>query len=252
MKKFKISIGYKSEYKFAILCGLCGSLAALFAKEGIQPHNKFYEFILSFTYGWIFSIILRCFFFGLMIYSNARMIEYKIRSFAALGSSMTVVAAFQANYAFNMLYEIIIYLKFPSLNQYIGSIFCLAGVFVLRHQIVSNKEDQSKVETESIEPDKSEKTESKCDVIENVTNITTEDYKSPKESNTLSNNRSFEMKEKPSTPNNRSFDRKDKPKKLSLKGMNFDNLDTPEKPKHKQSVEKMATRSEEKSCVDKT
>ena len=174
MTKFKISeklsARYNSNYKYSLLCGLTGSAAALFAKEGLQQDNGFYTFIMRIQYGWILSLIFRCIFFAQMVFSNAKMIEYKIRSFAAIGSSMTVVAAFQANYAFNMLYEIQLYFKFPSMNQYIGSIFCLAGVFVLRNQIVSDKE-QSNKDTESTAPEKTEisdqisNLESKCDVV---------------------------------------------------------------------------------------
>ena len=72
--------------------------------------------------------------------ANAKMIEYKIRSFAAIGASLTVVTAFIANYLFNLLYEILLYYKFPSMNQYIGSVFCLAGVYVLKEQIANTRE----------------------------------------------------------------------------------------------------------------
>lgn len=75
--------------------------------------------------------------------ANAKMIEFKIRSFAAIGASLTVVTAFIANYLFNLLYEILLYFKFPSVNQYIGSLFCLAGVFVLKDQITNSKDNNS-------------------------------------------------------------------------------------------------------------
>lgn len=75
--------------------------------------------------------------------ANAKMIEFKIRSFAAIGASLTVVTAFIANYIFNLLYEILLYFKFPSMNQYIGSLFCLAGVFVLKDQITNSKDNNS-------------------------------------------------------------------------------------------------------------
>jgi hypothetical protein len=78
-----------------------------------------------------------------MIMANAKMIEFKIRSFAAIGASLTVVTAFIANYLFNLLYEILLYFKFPSVNQYIGSLFCLAGVFVLKDQITNSKDNNS-------------------------------------------------------------------------------------------------------------
>jgi hypothetical protein len=78
-----------------------------------------------------------------MIMANAKMIEFKIRSFAAIGASLTVVTAFIANYLFNLLYEILLYFKFPSMNQYIGSLFCLAGVFVLKDQITNSKDNNS-------------------------------------------------------------------------------------------------------------
>ncbi len=75
--------------------------------------------------------------------ANAKMIEFKIRSFAAIGASLTVVTAFIANYLFNLLYEILLHFKFPSMNQYIGSLFCLAGVFVLKDQITNSKDNNS-------------------------------------------------------------------------------------------------------------
>lgn len=95
---------------------------------------------MTLPYPVLISILFRIVFIFLMIMANAKMIEYKIRSFAAIGASLTVVTAFIANYLFNLLYEILLYYKFPSMNQYIGSIFCLAGVYVLKDQIANTRE----------------------------------------------------------------------------------------------------------------
>jgi hypothetical protein len=98
-----------------------------------------------------------------MIMANAKMIEFKIRSFAAIGASLTVVTAFIANYIFNLLYEILLYFKFPSMNQYIGSLFCLAGVFVLKDQITNSK-DKNSSPAKDDDSDKSVTGESTADV----------------------------------------------------------------------------------------
>lgn len=149
LTRLKQSSGYNKNYNYSILCGLTGSAAAQFAKEGLQQDNRLYHFILNLEYGVWIALVLRTFFFICMVISNIKMLEFKVRSFAAIGSSMTVVTAFIANYVFNMLYEIILYFKFPTMNQYIGSVFCLAGVFVLKDQIVSDKE--KKKNNENIE-----------------------------------------------------------------------------------------------------
>ena len=130
-------------YKYSVLCGLTGSLAALFAKEGLQQNNKFYKYIDTLPYPTATSLIFRIIFISIMMIANVKMIEFKIRSFAAIGSSLTVVAAFISNYLFNLIYEILLYYKFPSINQYIGSIFCLAGVFVLKDQISGETRDDT-------------------------------------------------------------------------------------------------------------
>lgn len=146
LKKLKLLATHQSNYKYSIMCGLTGSAAALFAKEALQQNNKFYTYIGKLPYGFLISIILRIFFFICMIFCNMKMIEFKIRSFATIGASMTVVTAFVTNYLFNMLYEIILYFKFPSMNQYIGSIFCLVGVYVLKDQIMTDKTVPTKPE----------------------------------------------------------------------------------------------------------
>ena len=88
-------------YKYSVLCGLTGSLAALFAKEGLQQNNKFYKYIDTLPYPTATSLIFRIIFISIMMIANVKMIEFKIRSFAAIGSSLTVVAAFISNYLFN-------------------------------------------------------------------------------------------------------------------------------------------------------
>lgn len=67
----------------------------------------------------------------LMIFFNLKMVEYKIRSFAAIGSSLTVVISFLANYFMGVICEMVIYGKFPGWNGYVGSLFCLAGIYPL-------------------------------------------------------------------------------------------------------------------------
>ena len=128
----------------AILCGLFGSLAGLCAKLGFTPTNSIYSFFDTMDYGIYIVWVLRIFFVLNIVISNIKMIELKIRSFAVIGSSLTVVIAFLANYAFNLSYEIIFYQKYPRVTQYIGSILMLCGIFVLKDQIVPNERPSSK------------------------------------------------------------------------------------------------------------
>jgi hypothetical protein len=110
-------------YKFALLAGLTGSAAAFCAKSGLQQDNKYYKFISNYNNGKYLCWVIRSLLFILWVMTNAKMIEYKIRSFGSIGSSMTVVVAFLSNYVFSLMYEAIFLNIFPGSQQYIGSLF---------------------------------------------------------------------------------------------------------------------------------
>jgi hypothetical protein len=120
-----------TKWSWGIFCGLTGSVAALFAKLAFAPKNFIYDFINFIPYGIVFEYIIRTCFVLLMIFFNLKMVEYKIRSFAAVGSSLTVVISFLANYFMGVICEMVIYGKFPGWNGYVGSLFCLAGIYPL-------------------------------------------------------------------------------------------------------------------------
>jgi hypothetical protein len=120
-----------TKWSWGIFCGLTGSVAALFAKLAFAPKNFIYDFINFMPYGIVFEYIIRTCFVLMMIYFNLKMVEYKIRSFAAVGSSLTVVISFLANYFMGVICEMVIYSKFPGWNGYVGSLFCLAGIYPL-------------------------------------------------------------------------------------------------------------------------
>lgn len=130
-----------SDYFNAIMCGLTGSLAALFAKAGIQPSNSLYRYFDTVEYGNWINILFRVIFIMFMLYSNVKMVENKIRSFALIGASITVVIAFLANYVFNLSYELFIYHKLPQVYQYLGSLLMLAGIFVQKDQVTDDYDD---------------------------------------------------------------------------------------------------------------
>jgi hypothetical protein len=90
-------------YKFALLAGLTGSAAAFCAKSGLQQDNIYYKFISNYNNGKYLCWVIRSFLFILWVMTNAKMIEYKIRSFGSIGSSMTVVVAFLSNYVFSLM-----------------------------------------------------------------------------------------------------------------------------------------------------
>jgi hypothetical protein len=82
------------DYLLAVMCGLTGSLASLCAKIGLQPTNAIYRYFDTMNYGSYIIWSFRVFFLLSIVYCNVKMLEYKIRSFASLGSSLTVVIAF--------------------------------------------------------------------------------------------------------------------------------------------------------------
>jgi len=90
------------DYIFSLMCGLTGSLASLFAKMGLQPSNDIYRYFDTMDYGMYINSVIRIGFISGIFLMNVKMVEYKIRSFALLGSSITVVIAFLANYVFNI------------------------------------------------------------------------------------------------------------------------------------------------------
>ena len=154
------------DYKYSMQCGLTGSLAACSAKVGIQPENTIYKHLDgAFPFSIVVAWIIRISFISLMFWWNIKMLEFKLRSFAAIGSSMTVVVAFQSNYFFMLMYEIIFFQQFPNLASLIGSMFCLAGIFILKDQVApvdndlqEQEEGKERVDDQSISTKENDKT----------------------------------------------------------------------------------------------
>lgn len=120
-----------NKWYYSIFCGLTGALGALFAKLGLQPKNFIYDYLLYIPYGQILEWILRVIFLLLCCWTNLKMVEYKIRSFAAIGSSLTVVVSFFSNYIASLLFEGIFFDKVPNFYVYQGSFLVLVGIVIL-------------------------------------------------------------------------------------------------------------------------
>lgn len=75
-----------------------------------------------------------------MVFFNIKMVECKIRSFAKIGASLTVIVAFFSNYVFNILYEMALYDNYPGWYQYIGSYIILFGIGFLQQDEKKNNE----------------------------------------------------------------------------------------------------------------
>lgn len=99
-------------YKYALLAGLTGSAGAFFAKGGLTADNKLFRYCRKFPNGVYLSWAVRSFCFLMFCWLNIKMIEFKLRSFRVLGSSMTVIVAFISNYLFNLLYEIMVFNRY--------------------------------------------------------------------------------------------------------------------------------------------
>ena len=91
------------KWLFSILCGIAGSFGGFFAKIALQPKNDLYATLKFIPYGEIIEWTFRGIFILLCAWANIKMVEYKIRSFAAIGSSVTVIIAFLANYIWSLL-----------------------------------------------------------------------------------------------------------------------------------------------------
>lgn len=85
---------FKGKWSLSVLCGIAGAVGALFAKMGFQPGNWLYTILDYIPYGQWIGWVLRAIFILLCIFANLKMVEYKIRSFAAIGSSLTVIISF--------------------------------------------------------------------------------------------------------------------------------------------------------------
>ena len=140
------------DYKYGIQCGLTGSLAACSAKAGLMHENTIYRHLDgAFQFSNYVTWIIRISFVVMMFQWNIKMLEFKLRSFAVIGSSMTCVVSFQSNYFFMVMYEVIFFQHFPNLASLIGSMFCVAGVFILKDQMASVDRDLQEKEEEGKE-----------------------------------------------------------------------------------------------------
>ena len=90
----------------ALGCGLTGSLAGLFAKTGLGKYDKPFGYLDNPDVALMLLVIVKLILFGLWAYANVKMIEFKIRSFAIIGASTTVIIAFASNYILSCIYEI--------------------------------------------------------------------------------------------------------------------------------------------------
>lgn len=109
---------------------MTGSAAACFAKICFQKDNRLFQYINTFEHSLVLKICAYIILVLLFIYSNMKMIENKIRSFAIIGASMTVIVAFFSNYIFGCICEAIFWHQYPQFGQYIGSGIVLSGIFV--------------------------------------------------------------------------------------------------------------------------
>ena len=131
-------------YLLGIGCGITGSLAALCMKEAlVSPEdNVMYGYLqywaVSSIYEWYCIYCIRAIFFILSLFFNTKMIEFKIKSLAAVGASFTVIVAFFTNYIFSIILEIILWQNWPQKWQYIGSSIIVLGIFFLQRDETTN------------------------------------------------------------------------------------------------------------------
>jgi len=117
---------------YALGCGLTGSLAGLFAKTGLGKYDKPFGYLDNPDVALMLLVIVKIVLFGLWAYSNIKMIEYKIRSFALIGASHTVIIAFTSNYILSCIYEIFLNSGWINGYQFLGFLTILAGVCFLQ------------------------------------------------------------------------------------------------------------------------
>ena len=121
----------QNKWIFSIACGITGAQGGFFAKMSLEPKNFIYKDLSFIPYGIVFEWTLRIIFMILCIWTNIKMIEYKIRSFAAIGSSLTVIIAFFVNYIISLICDIFLTGKYPNGYTYQGSAFVLSGIVIL-------------------------------------------------------------------------------------------------------------------------
>ena len=127
--------GIFQKYGSAVACGIAGSFASLFGKLGFQQTNWIYEKMEKQKLALVFSWSLRLGFVLLMICANIKMIEYKIRSFSKIGSSLTVILGFFIGYGLGTLFEIFIWSQYPNWSQYVGCFIIFIAIILLCHDV---------------------------------------------------------------------------------------------------------------------
>ena len=72
------------------------------------------------------------------------MVEFKIKSFAKIGASFTVINAFVTGYIFSTIQDIVVLGVYPKRWEYIGSFFLFGGIVFLQQDEVRNNERRAK------------------------------------------------------------------------------------------------------------
>jgi len=82
-----------------------------------------------------------------MIGFNIKMVECKIKSFAKVGASLTVILAFFTGYIFNVFYEMFLFDNYPGVWQYAGSWIIFMGIAFIQQDEKINNERRLKEKT---------------------------------------------------------------------------------------------------------
>ena len=117
-----------SDLIFALGCGLTGSCAGFFAKLFLEKYERPFNYLDNRTAAYILLVAVKIFLFCGFVYSNAKMVEYKIRSFALIGASLTVIIAFAFNYMVSCILEIFMNHNWINLYQVFGFLMIMTGV----------------------------------------------------------------------------------------------------------------------------
>jgi hypothetical protein len=121
-----------SSIGWALGCGVTGSLAGLFAKVGLGKYDKPFGYLDNPDVALILLVFCKLMMFVCWAWSNIKMIEFKIRSFAMIGASHTVIIAFASNYLLSCVYEIFLNNGWINGWQFFGFLIILAGVCALQ------------------------------------------------------------------------------------------------------------------------
>ena len=128
-----------SDYTMPLGCGIFGSLGALSMKFSLQKDNVLYSKISEIqNFSVYYNMTLRIILFGWAIWFNLKMVEFKIKGFAKLGASSTVIIAFFSNYILNIIYEMIIYSNYPNIKGYLGSLLVFVGLVFFQKEEAKN------------------------------------------------------------------------------------------------------------------